>query len=189
MTTTDAPKAPGLFSKAEAGSRQIVLQVGLGFGAFIIGSIFSAGASTRILDRIGVLESENLEWFLRTILERTWLFLFVPAIGWGIGRFTELKAARFAMLAGFSGETVSLLLITGMNGIDFVVQDARGVIVRLLGLFTGMALTVVTVNAGRRAAALAQARGLAEAAKRKDEYAAFLAAAEAPKPGEEPPKS
>ncbi|MBL8915769.1 MAG: hypothetical protein JNM17_34040, partial [Archangium sp.] len=179
------PKAPGLFSKAEAGSRQIVLQIGLGFTAFIIGSIFSAGAATRILDRIGLLDSEALEWFLRTVLERTWLFVFVPAIGFGIGRFTEIKASRFAMIAGFSGEIVSLLLVTGMNGLDYVTQDARGVIARLLGLFVGMALTVVAVNAGRRSAAVAQARGLAEAAKRKDEYAAFLAAAEEPKPGDD----
>lgn len=182
MTTTDAPKPPGLFTRAEAGSRQIVLQIGLGFTAFIIGSIFSAGAATRIFDRLGLLESETVEWVLRTLIERTWLFLFVPLIGFGIGRFTEIQASRFAMLAGFSGEAVSLLLITGMNGLDFVIEDAKGVVARVVTLFLGMTITVLAVNAGRRAAHEAQQRSLMEAAKRRDEYAAFLAAAEAPKP-------
>ncbi|MFT3708329.1 MAG: hypothetical protein QM817_11810 [Archangium sp.] len=178
-TTTEAPKPPGLFTRAEAGSRQLVLQIGLGFASFIIGSIFAAGATTRIFDRIGTIENDTIDFVVRLVLERLWIFLFVPACGWTIGRFTEIVPSRFAMTAGFSGEIVSLLLITGMNGLDFVLDSPRSVIARVVTLFLGMALTAAAVNAGRRANAAAQQRGLAEAAKRKDEYAAFLAAADA----------
>jgi hypothetical protein len=193
-TTTEAPKPPGLFTRAEAGSRQIVLQIGLGFACFIVGSIFAAGATTRIFDRLGPIESDALDFVVRLFLERLWIFLFVPAAGWVIGRFTEIAPSRFAMLAGFSGEVVSLLLLTGMNGLDFVLDSPRTVVSRVVTLFIGMALTAAAVNAGRRAGQLAAQRGLAEAAKRKDEYAAFLAAAEgsappvasvAPKPEEQ----
>jgi Na+/H+ antiporter NhaD/arsenite permease-like protein len=185
-TTTDPPRPPGLFTRAEAGSRQIVLQLGLGFACFIVGSIFSAGATTRIVDRLGPIESELADWALRMVLERTWLFLFLPVCGYGIGRFTELPGSRFALLSGLAGETFALLLLTGMNGLDFVLLDARGVVWRVLSLFVGMMITVLAVSAGRRAALDAQLLGLEEAQKRKAEYAAYLAAAEAPKPGEDP---
>lgn len=188
MTTTTEPKPPGLFTRAEAGSRQIVLQIGLGFASFIIGSIFAAGATTRIFDRIGSIENDAVDFVVRQVLERLWIFLFVPACGWAIGRFTEISPSRFAMTAGFSGEVVSLLLITGMNGLDFVLDSPRSVVARVVTLFIGMALTAAAVNAGRRANAVAQQRGLVEAAKRKDEYVAFLAAADAGSAGSTPAK-
>ena len=176
--TSETQKPPSTFARAEAGSRQIVLQIGLGVVAFILGSIISVGAASRIGERLGPLESDGAAWVFRWFFERLWLFAVAPMFGYVIGRFTEMKPTRFALVALISGETFSVLLVTAINGVDFLMQDTSALVGRGVTLFLGMGLTTWAVQLGRDAAGLAQADANVIAEKRKAEYAEFLAAAE-----------
>ena len=176
MTTE---RAPTMFARGEAGARQIILLIGLGVLAFVLGSIFSVGASARIGERLGPLEHEWSALIFRWFFERLWLFAFAPLFGYAIGRFTEISPVRFALTALISGETFSVLLVSAINGFDYLLEDTVGVIARGVTLFLGMLITVRAVQAGRNAAAASQAESNAIAAQRKAEYAQFLAAAEA----------
>jgi hypothetical protein len=183
-------RPPGLFTRAEAGSRQIVLQVGLGFLCFVVGSIISGGATSRIADRIGPLESEAVAWVMGQILQRLWIFVLLPFFGFAIGRFTEINPLRFALVAGFSGETFALLLAAAINGTDALVDDPKAVVARIVTLFIGLAITMSAVISGRTAAADVQAEANVLAEKRKAEYAEFLAKAEGKsEPSSAPPTS
>lgn len=186
MTTEQQQQRPGVFARVEAGSRQWVLHIGLGVAAFVMGSMIASGASTRLIERVGAIESEAVSFAVGWLLQRLWLFLVVPLFGWAIGRFTESPALRFALTAGLSGEAFSVLLIAGINGFEYLVEDPKMVLARIVTFFVGLAITVAAVSSGREAAAEAQVEANALAAQRKAEYAEFLAKAEA---SPEPPKA
>jgi hypothetical protein len=178
--TTEKPveRGPSAYARADAASRQVVLQLGLGVVAFFGGSILSAGAAARIGERIGPIESEWVAMVFRFGFERLWLLAMLPVFGFAIGRFTEIKGTNFALMAGMAGEVFSLLLVTAINGFDFLLEDTVGLIARGVTLFVGMMLTAFAVQAGREASEAAQTEADAVAAARKAEYAEFLAAAE-----------
>lgn len=180
-TTTEqvAAPSPGVFARAEAGSRQIVLQVGIGVISFIVGSIFAAGAGTRVLERLGPIENELIDTAARVVFERLWIFLMLPLFGFAVGRFTQIPALRFTLLAGLSGELFSVLLVAGINGFDYLVDDPQRVLTRLVTLFIGLAITMRALIQGRTAGYEAQLAAQAQAEARKKEYAEYLAAAEA----------
>lgn len=175
--TTEA-KQPGVFARAEAGSRQWVLQIGLGVTGFIGGSILASGVATRLQERLGTFENEAAAFAFSWLVQRLWIFVLVPAFGWAIGRFTSIPPLRFAVTAGLSGEIFSLLLVAGINGFEFLVDDPKAMLARIVTFFAGLAITLSAVNSGRAAAADAQAEANVLAEQRKAEYAAFLAAAE-----------
>ncbi|MDP2271125.1 MAG: hypothetical protein Q8N23_34720 [Archangium sp.] len=176
MTTEQ--KAPSAYMRAEAGSRQVVIQIGLGVVAFILGSILSVGASARIGERLGPIESDWGTLAFRWVFERLWLIAVLPVFGYAIGRFTESTPSRFALTAGIAGETFSVLLVTAINGFDYLMEDTAGLIARGLTLFVGMVLTAKAVQVGGEASGEAQLAADLIAEQRKAEYAAFLAAAE-----------
>lgn len=172
---TTETRGPSLFQRAEGGSRQIVLLLGLGAVSFVIGSIFSAGASVRLAERVGFIESEAIAFAVGWVLQRLWLFVAVPMFGWVIGRFSEIRPLRFAMTACLSGEIFSLLLLAGINGFESIVENPVDVVARLVTLIIGMAVTLSAVSSGRAAAREAQNAANEEALKRKAEYAEYLA--------------
>ena len=182
--TSESPagKPPGrvaqAYFRADAASRQVVLHVGLGVVAFVVGSMLSVGASARIGERLGIIESEWVAMALRWFFERLWLFSALPAFGYAIGRFTEATPTRFALVAGLSGETFSVLLVSAINGFEFLVEDVPALIARVVTLFLGLVVTAWAVQTGREISAEAQAEANAVAEQKKAEYAAFLAAAE-----------
>ncbi len=176
--TSETQKVPSTYARAEAGSRKVVLHIGLGVVAFILGSIFSIGASARIGERIGPIESEWGALVFRWVFERLWLLAVLPVFGYAMGRFTEVTPSRFALTAGISGEVFSVLLVTAINGLDYLLDDTGALIARGGTLFVGMMLTARAVMIGRADNELAQAEANVIAEKRKAEYAEFLAAAE-----------
>ncbi|PZR16121.1 MAG: hypothetical protein DI536_07470 [Archangium gephyra] len=176
--TTEAKK-PSVFSRAEGGARQVVLQIGLGVAGFVIGGLFSAGVSARIAERFGYIENATIAFVLGWLLQRAWLLVIVPLFGWTIGRLTALPALRFAVVACVSGEVFSVLLYTAVNGFDALLDDPPQVLTRLVTLFIGMAITVSAVSDGRRAQREAQAEAAVIAEKNKAEYAEFLKQQEA----------
>ena len=174
--TTEKP--PSAYARAEAGSRQFVLQVGLGVVAFILGSILSVGAAARIGERLGSMEHGWAIFAFRFVFERLWLLAVLPLFGYVIGRFTDISPSGFALTAGLSGETFSVLLVTAINGFEYLLGDTAGLAVRGVSLFLGMVITARLVMVGRVANAEGQVAANVIAAQRKAEYAAFLAAAE-----------
>ncbi len=176
MTTEQ--KQPGMLKRAEGSARRWVLQLGLGVAAFVLGSIFSSGASSRLGERLGPFESETLAFLFSVAMQRLWLVALLPAFGWAFGRFSEGSPLRFALTAGLSGEVFHLLLLSAMNGFESLWLDVDAAVIRLVTLLVGMALTVLATGAGRRAAAEAQQEANAIAEKQRAEYAAYLAEAE-----------
>lgn len=186
---TTEVKKPSVFSRAEGGARQVVLQIGLGVVGFVMGGLFSAGVSARLAERVGFIENASIAFAIGWLLQRSWLLLIVPLIGWAIGRLTALPALQFAAIACVSGEVFSVLLYTAMNGFDMLLDDPPQVLMRLVTLFVGMAITVSAVNEGRKSAREAQAAASVVAEQNKAEYDEFLAKQEAVKSadGSSPP--
>ena len=180
MTTEKKPAGGAMqaYFRADAASRQVVLQIGLGVVAFVIGSVLSVGASARIGERLGPIDSEWFAMGLRWLFERLWLFTALPAFGYAIGRFTETTPQRFALVGGLSGETFSVLLVSAINGFEYFVEDIPALIARVVTLFLGLVMTAWAVQAGKDVSAEAQIAANAIAEQKKEEYAAFLAAAE-----------
>lgn len=169
---------PSVYARAEVGSRQIVLQLGLGVLAFIVGSILSVGASARIGERIGPLDSDWAVIGFYWVFERLWLVAVLPLFGYVVGRFTQMKASRFALTSALSGEIFSVLLVTAINGFEFLMEDIGALVGRGVTLLFGVAITAGAVRVGRGGAAQsAQEAAEVIAEARKAEYAAFLAAA------------
>jgi len=183
---TTEPKAPSAYAKAESGSRAVVLQIGLGVVAFVLGSIMSAGAAGRIAERIGPLETASGAWLFHWVFDRLWLVTVMPLIGYGVGRFTEHKPGRFALISVLSGETFALLLVSAINGFEFLVEDPYDVGARVVTLFLGLVVTARATQSGREVAGVAQAEANVIAEKRKAEYAAAILAAGQDRPSENP---
>jgi hypothetical protein len=181
---TTEPHAPSAFAKAESGSRAVVLMIGMGVVAFILGSVMSAGAGARIAERLGPPETALGAWLFRWVFDRLWLFAVMPFFGYAAGRFTELKPGRFALFSVLSGETFSILLISAINGFEYLTDDPYDVLARVVTLFLGMLITARAVQAGKEVADRAQAEANVIAEKRKAEYAAAILAAGQEKRGE-----
>jgi hypothetical protein len=174
MTTEVRPSA---FSKAEAGSRQLVLQLGLGVVAFVLGSIFAGGASARLFERISP-RSDVALWVFQVGFERLWLFTTAPLFAWAIGRFTQLDLKKFALWSGLSGETFAVLLVSGIHGFEYLVAEPINLVARVVTLFLGLFVIHRAALNGRETAAEVQREADAIAEARKAEYAQYLAAAE-----------
>lgn len=136
------------FAKAEAGFRQVVLQLGLGAVGFVFGSLISAGALTRISERL-VPQTELVISALGWLFQRLWLFTLVPLFGYGVGRLTQIKPAQYALLAPLCGETFSVLLASAVDGFEPLVGEPLEVLARLATLVAGMAMSHLAVRAGR----------------------------------------
>lgn len=173
-----APSQSGRFARAEGAARRVVLFVGLGVAAYVIGGLVTAGLSVRLVERFGAPASETGAWLLKWALARTWLWSVLPAIGFGVGRYLELSPWRFAITSVFSAEVFGLLLMTAGDGLDWVLGSPADMVMRALTLTGGIGLVAWAVKRGLQAAAAAQAEANVEAEKRKAEYAEFLARAE-----------
>lgn len=176
------PRAPSTYARAESGARQFVIQLGLGMVAFIGGTMLSSGVAARFAERVGPVSNELVGTVLQVFFERLWLFVAAPFFGYLVGRFSEQRAVGFALTSVLAGETFSVLLLSAINGIDSLLLDSRGLVVRGVTLLVGLLLTHRLVLVGRSAAAEAQAEADAEATARKAEYAAYLAASPQPDP-------
>lgn len=169
MTTEPAPSPKrGLFSRAEMGARHVVLEVGLGFVAFVLGSILSAGASTRLLERMGPITSDGASWLFSLIVSRLWIFAVLPLIALAVGRTTGLSGRRFALVSGLSGELFGVLLTSGLNGFEVLVASPLDVVARIVTLAVGLGIVWQAFEAGRAGAleAETQARALSERNRR-----------------------
>lgn len=190
--TTEA-KRPSAFSRAEGVARHSVMQIGLGVAAYVLGSIFASGAMGRISERVGVIDSAPVAFVYGWVMQRLWLFIVLPMFGWAAGRFTELRSLRFAVTSALSGEVFAVLLFSAINGFEPLVDNPPDLLARGVTLVLGMAVTLLAVSSGRRAAAASQAEADAIAATQKAEYAEYLAKLEAAPPASapvqnEPPK-
>ncbi len=172
------PRGPGPLGRLEGSSRRVVLLVGLGMAAYVVGGFVLAGLIARLSDRVGAIESERVAWVLSWLLRRTWLWAVLPWFGWAAGRFLDVSRTSFALTTALSAEAFGLLLATASDGLEGSVGSPRDAALRALTLAAGTVLVGWCVQRGRDAAAVAQAAADAEAERRKAEYAEFLARAE-----------
>jgi hypothetical protein len=181
-------KAPGLFSQAEAGARATIIVIGSGLMAFIVGGVVMSGLAARLADRLGTIEAPLAAFIVGWLLQRVWLWLVLPAIGWTAGRLLTVNPWNFALVAGLTGEAFGALLTTATGGVEMLFLGWADVAARLLTLAAGLWLTSWATEQGRAAAQAAQEVASVLTAAQKAEYAAFLARAEqgpaATKPGD-----
>ena len=177
MTPSDPPlqKPPSILGRAESGSRQVVMHVGLGFVSLVVGSIMSAGVATRFAERLPIMTSPAVSFAFGWVIQRLWLFVLLPLVGWTIGRLTEVKPLRFALTAGLAGELFGVLLYSAINGFEIFYEAPADTLARIVTFFAGLAIVVAAVREGQAAGRVAQAEADAIAAKQKAEYAARLA--------------
>jgi hypothetical protein len=158
----------------------MVLQLGLGVAAFVLGSLFAGGASARIFERV-LPRNETLLWFMQLGFERLWLFTAAPMFGWVIGRFSQLDAKKYTLWSVLAGETFAVLLVSGINGFEYLVTEPLNLVARVATLFLGLWVTQRAVLEGRADAEEVQREADRIAELRKAEYAEYLAAAEGKK--------
>jgi hypothetical protein len=186
---TTSEKRPGIYARAEAGSRRAVLLLGLGVLAYFIGSVGVAGLSNRLADRLDPVESEWLAWAFSWLMQRLWLFVVLPLFAYATGRFTSIPPSRFAWVASLAGEGFSLLVVTAIDGVEVLIVDPREPVARVGTFLVGVLLVYRAGVLGRADAAADEERAKVEAEQRKAEYAEFLARAEGGPPKEPPAAS
>jgi hypothetical protein len=176
-------KAPGLFSHAEAGARAIIIVIGSGLMAFIVGGVVMSGLAARLADRLGTVEEPLAAFVLGWLLQRVWLWLVLPAVGWTVGRLLTVNPWNFALVAGLTGEAFGALLTTATGGVEMLFLGWADLVARVVTLAAGLWLTSWATEQGRASAQASQAATSALTVAQQAEYAAFLARAEqAPAP-------
>jgi hypothetical protein len=171
-------REPGVYQRAEAGARRVVLTVGSGVVAFSIGGVLASGLAVRIAERLGMIQSPWLAFVVGWVLQRVWLYFVLPPVGWAAGRFLAMPPLRFALTAALSGEIFSILITVASSGIEMVATDTIDGLARVATFALGVWLTFSAGNAGQRDAVAAQGVADELAAKQRAEYASFLEAAE-----------
>lgn len=184
-------KPPTVFGRAEAGSRQLMLHVGLGVTSMVVGSMMGAGAATRFAERFPLIENPSVAFAIGWLLQRVWLFVTLPLVGWVVGRLTEVRPLRFALTSALSGELFSVLLLAAIDGFEVLIDAPLETVARIVTFFLGVGIVVLGVRAGQAAAKEAQAEADVIAEQQKAEYAARLEAlngpAATPDPAPAPP--
>ena len=147
MPTNSSP-----YRRAESASRQWVLYVGWGVTAYYLGSFLAAYLGEWLLTTARPFENDIATWVFGWLLRRMWLWLVLPLGAYGLCRWTTAKPVRLAVVSALAGELFSLLLIVGVNGVEFLVDDPMEVVIRIVSLVGGIALAVVLARAGQRRA-------------------------------------
>lgn len=143
--------------------------------AFVVGGVFATGLMVRIAERVGLVTDPTVAFWYGWALERVWLFVVLPAIGWVVGRFlSRVNAFDFAVVASIAGEAFGMLLSGGRNGTDFLFVSLGDTAVRVVSFGFGLWLTKLATDAGQRAAKAAASSAATLAVDRSAEYAAFV---------------
>lgn len=173
MSEPRATPGPSLFALGEAKARGGVLVVGSGVMAFTLGGRLVA----LLTDWIGPILSPTLAFVVGWGLDRLWLWLVLPLLGWVVGRLLHMAPGRFALGAGLTGELFSILVQSAGSGLGMVFLDGLDVVARVVTLALGLWVTAMAGAIGRRAAQAAQGRAEALAARQAAEYAEVMARA------------
>jgi hypothetical protein len=182
---SEAPR-PGLFSRAESGARTIVIVVGSGIMAFVLGGVVMSGIAAPVADWVGRLEHPVVAFVVAWLLQRVWLWLALPAAAWVVGRVLRVTATTFAIGAALAGEVFGALLTAGTGGVEMLFLGWVDLAARLLTLAVGVWLTKWAAARGEATALAEQARSSALTAQQQAEYAQFVARASGEVPRDEP---
>lgn len=173
----DAPMRP--FAVMEAGARQIIMMMGLGFLGLVAGSMLTASLLSRLNDRLEGDPSFAAQLVFALVLPNLWALVVLPALAWLTLRFLELKPLSFAVVSVGTAFAFRSALDFVTLGSDFILSDPLQVGARLGVLAAGVTLTWL---AGRRGQAWAQAQAALaaqQAQKTKEQYSQFAEQARA----------
>jgi len=174
---TAKSKSPTLLQTLNERSRRLLLIVGLGMMAAILGAIIAAPFAVRF--QTWLLGAPLVVAVLVNVLiARFWVLGVLPVIGYAMGRALRLRPLSFAFGAAASGEVFYLLLDVATAGLSGVVARPALLAARIATLAGGILLTLRATRAGVRAADKAQAAANQSVAARKDEYAEMMRHAE-----------
>jgi hypothetical protein len=180
----DRRTGPGLFARGEARARSMVIQIGAGVMARMVGGAAVGGFSGSLDAWVGSADHPVVLFVAGWMLARVWLWGLLPALGWGAGRVMEVRPERFALVAGLSGEVFDVLLDAAGGGLEAAFVDWPDVLARVATLALGLWLTAKAVGRGRHGAKVAREQAEAIAARNAAEYAEMMARACSEKPQE-----
>lgn len=169
---------PTRFANAEKVTRRVLLQLGLGFFAMVLGTVMSGMLVGTVWQ---TLQGSTRTWPLvlaQVLSARMWVWLVLPALAYAIARVVALKPLQTAAVAVATGEIFSLTLRLIVGGFEGLYRDKWE---SLLWLGTGAAgvwLTARAIEKSRQAVAAAQVRASAKAEAMQAEYAHFKKEAE-----------
>jgi hypothetical protein len=167
------------FQRAEAGARSLVILTGGGVMAFFLGGLLASGLAVRVAERVGTISDPRWGFLFGWFLQRIWLWVALPAIGWVVGRFLpRVKPIDFAVTASLTGEVFGMLLSSGVNGVDFLFVGVTDTVARILTFLLGLWFTKLATDAGRAANATTKASPAALSGQQRADYEAFAAKAE-----------
>ncbi|MBX7117158.1 MAG: hypothetical protein K1X64_22770 [Myxococcaceae bacterium] len=178
--------SPSRFAKAEGVTRRLLLQVGLGFLAMVVGTVISGTLVSAVWQ---TMHGSANTWPLvlaQLLGARMWVWLVLPALAYAAARVVPLKPWPTAGVAVATGELFSLslrLIVYGFEGL-YQWESLLWLVTSALGLW----LTSRAIEKSRQAVAVSGARAAAKAEAAQVEYEHFKKeAARLAEKREEPP--
>jgi hypothetical protein len=166
-----------LFGEAETRLRRVVLGLGLGFVAWVLGTAVRAAVVDPLVWYLPENAIETLpeagRIALYAVTVHVWLFTTLPPLAWLSGRLSQSNPWTFAVLATLGGELFSVLSETAVSGIEGWVPTQWHLIAGALVFVTGVGLSGWVGQRGQNSADRAQKRAAQLAAQRQPALVSF----------------
>ncbi|HYO53181.1 hypothetical protein [Archangium sp.] len=165
--------------------RRLQFTMGLGFLAWVIGSLLTLALSLRLTGRVGVLPSWATGFVIIPVVGNLWVLAVLPVLCYGAARVIELGPWTTALGAAATGLFFTLAITFTSNGIDgWVTQGWLSLALEWGVVAGGVVLSQRAIVRGRADAGRQAELAQQQVATREDEYAEFLQEAE--RAGEKP---
>ncbi len=171
-------KKPGLLDPLRARVRRLQLVVGMGFLAFVLGSIVSASLVMRLQVRMQGIESVVVGFFVHALVSRLWVYGVFPAMCYAAGRIFDLRPWSTAIGGALTGELFLFGIEVVNRGLAGVHRHWLETTLRACSLALGIALARWAIVQARAASERAEQEAAKAAEARTAEYQSFLAEAE-----------
>lgn len=162
----------------EAQARHVLLTIGFGFAAYVLGAIFSSFLLIRLQERVEVL-GDAPRAVVASLVEHFWILVAWPVVAHGLTRVFPLRPWLLALVGAGTGEAFNLGIAIASRGVDDAFAQGLQLWLHVGLMGAGIALTVWAATRGRAAAARAELSAQQKAEAKKGEYDEFVRAAEA----------
>lgn len=152
-----SPARPTPLVRAETAARQLLLLMGLGFLAMVIGTVASGVIVNAVWQGV---HGRGASWLLFTVHAlsmRMWVWLVLPALAYGAGRVLVLRPWRTAAVTVTTGEVFSLAFRIAGSGLEGLYRHWFEMLLWVATSGAGVWLTARAVEKARGTAAQVQA--------------------------------